>query len=41
MVQKLLGHRHLSTTQRYTQVAPVEVQKTHAKTHPLESEDDG
>ena len=36
MVQKLLGHRHLSTTQRYTYVAQVEVQQTHSKTHPLE-----
>ena len=33
-VQKLLGHRHLSTTQIYTKVIPNEVKKTHDKTHP-------
>ncbi len=33
-IQKLLGHRHLSTTQTYTKVMPVEVKKTHEKTHP-------
>lgn len=33
-VQKLLGHKRLSTTQRYTKVMPVEVKKTHEKTHP-------
>jgi integrase/recombinase XerD len=39
MVQKLLGHEHLSTTQRYTQVAPVEVHRTHQRTHPLENDE--
>jgi site-specific recombinase XerD len=33
-IQKLLGHRHLSTTQIYTKIMPVEVKKTHEKTHP-------
>ncbi len=33
-IQKLLGHRHLTTTQDYTKVLPVEVKKTHEKTHP-------
>jgi integrase/recombinase XerD len=38
MVQKLLGHRCLSSTVIYTRVMPTEVQATHAKTHPLEAE---
>jgi integrase/recombinase XerD len=33
-IQKLLGHARLSTTQAYTKVMPVEVKKTHEKTHP-------
>lgn len=33
-IQKLLGHRHLRTTRAYTKVMPVEVKKTHEKTHP-------
>jgi integrase/recombinase XerD len=33
-IQKLLGHRHLKTTQAYTRVMPVEVKQTHATTHP-------
>jgi integrase/recombinase XerD len=33
-IQKLLGHRHLSTTQTYTKIMPMEVKKTHEKTHP-------
>jgi integrase/recombinase XerD len=33
-IQKLLGHRCLSTTQAYTKVIPVEVKQTHNKTHP-------
>lgn len=33
-VQKLLGHRHLKTTQFYTKVMPKEVKETHANTHP-------
>jgi len=33
-IQKLLGHRHLKTTQAYTKVMPVEVKQTHNKTHP-------
>ena len=33
-IQKLLGHRHLKTTQAYTKVMPVEIKKTHNKTHP-------
>ena len=33
-VQKLLGHRHLRTTQMYTKIKPVDVKKIHNKTHP-------
>ena len=33
-IQELLGHSHLSTTQLYTKVMPVEVKATHDKTHP-------
>jgi site-specific recombinase XerD len=33
-IQKLLGHRHLKTTQAYTRVMPVEVKQTHNRTHP-------
>jgi len=33
-IQKLLGHRHLKTTQAYTKVMPVEIKQTHNKTHP-------
>lgn len=33
-IQELLGHKHLSTTQAYTQVVPMEVKGTHKKTHP-------
>jgi integrase/recombinase XerD len=32
-IQQLLGHKHLSTTQAYTQVVPMEVKATHARTH--------
>jgi len=33
-IQKLLGHKRLSTTQVYTRVMPIEVKQTHNKTHP-------
>ena len=33
-VQKLLGHKMLSTTQQYTKTAAVDIKKTHADTHP-------
>ena len=33
-IQKLLGHRRLSTTQTYTKIMPMDVKKTHEKTHP-------
>ncbi len=33
-VQKLLGHKYLKTTQRYTKVAAVDVKKVHESTHP-------
>lgn len=35
-VQKLLGHKHLKTTQQYTKVAAVDIKKTHRNTHPNE-----
>ncbi|MBL0381272.1 MAG: tyrosine-type recombinase/integrase [Desulfofustis sp. PB-SRB1] len=33
-VQKLLGHRHIRTTQIYTRVYPIDLKKTHTRTHP-------
>lgn len=33
-VQKLLGHRHIRTTQIYTRVYPVDLKETHNRTHP-------
>ncbi len=33
-IQKLLGHRHLKTTQTYTKIMPVEVKRVHEATHP-------
>ncbi|MCP3891285.1 MAG: tyrosine-type recombinase/integrase, partial [Desulfobulbaceae bacterium] len=33
-VQKLLGHRHIRTTQLYTRVYPTDLKKTHDRTHP-------
>ena len=33
-IQKLLGHSSLKTTQLYTKVVPVDIKKTHEKTHP-------
>jgi integrase/recombinase XerD len=33
-IQKLLGHQNLKVTQYYTKVMPVEVKRTHEKTHP-------
>lgn len=33
-IQKLLGHKHLRTTQTYTKIMPIEVKKTHEQTHP-------
>ncbi|MBF0396750.1 MAG: tyrosine-type recombinase/integrase [Desulfobacterales bacterium] len=33
-VQKLLGHRSLRTTQRYTKIVPIDIKKTHEKSHP-------
>jgi integrase/recombinase XerD len=33
-VQKLLGHTRLGVTQTYTKVLPVDLKKTHARTHP-------
>jgi integrase/recombinase XerD len=33
-IQKLLGHSSLKTTQVYTKVMPVDVKKTHERTHP-------
>ncbi len=38
-VQKLLGHKNLKTTQAYTKVIPVEVKRTHNRTHPGNRED--
>jgi site-specific recombinase XerD len=33
-IQEILGHRHLRTTQHYTKVMPVDLKKTHEKSHP-------
>ena len=33
-IQKLLGHKYLSTTQAYTKVIPVDLKQTHNRTHP-------
>ncbi len=33
-IQRLLGHKHLSSTQAYTKVMPIEIKETHNKTHP-------
>lgn len=33
-VQKLLGHRNIRTTQIYTRVYPIDLKKTHERTHP-------
>lgn len=35
-VQEFLGHTSLDTTQIYTRVVPIDLQKVHAKTHPRE-----
>ena len=39
-IQKLLGHKRLSTTQMYTKVMPVDIKATHNKTHPNSREQD-
>jgi len=33
-IKELLGHSHMSTTQLYTKVTPVDIKKIHDKTHP-------
>lgn len=33
-IQELLGHEHLSTTQIYTSICPVDVVREHRRTHP-------
>ena len=33
-VQKLLGHRHIRTTQIYTRVYPIDLKETHEQCHP-------
>jgi integrase/recombinase XerD len=33
-IQELLGHKDLRTTQFYTKIIPVDIKKTHNKTHP-------
>jgi integrase/recombinase XerD len=39
-VQKLLGHKRLSTTQLYTKVMPRQVKSTHNATHPKVKDDE-
>ncbi|HEY5040269.1 MAG TPA: tyrosine-type recombinase/integrase, partial [bacterium] len=38
VVSKILGHSRLEVTQIYTQVAGVEMKKTHGASHPREKE---
>lgn len=39
-IKELLGHSRISTTQLYTKVAPVDIKKTHDKSHPgVDNED--
>jgi integrase/recombinase XerD len=38
-VQKLLGHKDIKSTLIYTRVVPLDLKKTHQKTHPREKED--
>ena len=33
-IQKLLGHKHIKTTQGYTKIRPIERKRIHDKTHP-------
>jgi hypothetical protein len=35
-VQEMLGHAHIQTTQRYTKIVPVDLQKAVKKAHPSE-----
>lgn len=35
-VQKLLGHKNIESTLIYTKVVPIDIKKTHKKTHPRE-----
>jgi integrase/recombinase XerD len=35
-IQAMLGHNHLFTTQRYTRVVPLQLQRAHRKSHPSE-----
>lgn len=39
-IQKLLGHRSLNTTQRYTRVKPVDIKSVHNRTHPNKDKTD-
>ena len=36
VIQQLLGHAKLETTNHYTQVAITHLQEVHARTHPLD-----
>jgi integrase/recombinase XerD len=38
-VQKLLGHKEITTTQRYTRIKPTDIKQVHEQTHPNQKGD--